>query len=171
MGNITSPPALSEYEFLVQKSCGNQVFGPETNYNLEPWPGLCSGQLMRRLADAARPVRPINLFDHIVALARQQHVTRGRKLRLDSTVVATTIHFPVDSTLLADGVHVLNSGDQRAKPILQATVERTRPLFRNRSRSVRRMTKQLIDTARRRGEQAAHDLRKIAEHRAATATR
>ncbi|MGH9482704.1 MAG: transposase, partial [Terriglobales bacterium] len=36
-------------------------------------------------------------------LAAQARVTRGRKLRVDGTVVETTIHHPTDSGLLGDG--------------------------------------------------------------------
>jgi transposase, IS5 family len=111
-----------------------------------------------RWANLIQPTTLQRLLDHVVDLARQHHVTRGRKLRLDSTVVETTIHYPVDSTLLADGVRVLTRTIQRAKPILHRTVDRARTLFRNRTRSVRRVTKQLIDAARRRGEQAAQEV-------------
>jgi IS5 family transposase len=112
-----------------------------------------------RWANLIQPDTLQQLLDHVVELARQHHLTRGRKLRLDSTVVETNIHYPVDSSLLADGVRVLTRTIQRAKPILQDKVERARTLFRNRTRSVRRVTKQLIDAARRRSEQAAQDLK------------
>ena len=112
-----------------------------------------------RWANLIQPDTLQRLLDHVVELARQHHLTRGRKLRLDSTVVETNIHYPVDSSLLADGVRVLMRTIQRAKPILQQTVERARTLFRNRTRSVRRVTKQLIDAARRRSEQSAQDLK------------
>jgi IS5 family transposase len=111
-----------------------------------------------RWANLIQPATLQQLLDHVVELARQHHVTRGRKLRLDSTLVATTIHYPVDSTLLADGVRVLTRTMERAKPILNETVERARTLFRNRTRSVRRVTKQLIDAARRRSEQATQEV-------------
>jgi len=110
-----------------------------------------------RWANLIQPATLQQLLDHVVELARQHHVTRGRKLRLDSTVVATNIHYPVDSTLLADGVRVLTRTIQRAKPILQETLESATALFRNRTRSVRRVTKQLIDAACRRSEQATQE--------------
>ena len=37
------------------------------------------------------------LFDRIVKLAVQRRVTRGRKMRVDTTVVETNIHYPNDS--------------------------------------------------------------------------
>lgn len=39
----------------------------------------------------------------VVELARSLKVTRGRKLRTDSTVVETNIHHPTDSRILGDG--------------------------------------------------------------------
>ena len=116
-----------------------------------------------RWANLVQPDTLQQLLDHVVALARQQRVTYGRKLRLDSTVVETTIHYPVDSTLLADGVRVLTRTILRAKPILQQVGSRTRTLFRDRTRSVRRVTRQLIDAARRRGEQASEEVKESYE--------
>jgi IS5 family transposase len=112
-----------------------------------------------RWANLIQPATLQQLLDHVVDLARQNRVTRGRKLRLDSTVVATTIHYPVDSTLLADGARVLTRTIQRAKPILQRTMAGARTLFRNRMRTVRRVTRQLIDATRRRGEAATEQVR------------
>jgi IS5 family transposase len=110
-----------------------------------------------RWANLIQPATLQQFLDQVVDLARQHHLTRGRKLRIDSTVVATNIHYPVDSTLLADGVRVLTRTIQRAKAMLNETVDRARTLFRNRTRSVRRVTKQLIDAARRPSEQATQD--------------
>ena len=51
-------------------------------------------------------------------LARHLAVTRGRKLRVDTTAVETTIHYPTDSGLLGDGVRVLARALRRAKAVL-----------------------------------------------------
>ncbi|HZG66673.1 MAG TPA: ISNCY family transposase, partial [Herpetosiphonaceae bacterium] len=112
-----------------------------------------------RWATLIQPATLQQLLEHVVELARQNRVTRGRKLRLDSTVVATTIHYPVDSTLLADGARVLTRTIQRAKAILTPSVARGRTIFRNRLGTVRRVTKQLIDATRRRGEAATEQVR------------
>ena len=74
------------------------------------------------------------------------------------------MHYPVDSTLLADGVRVLARTMRRAKPILEGTLERAGTLFRDRTGSVRRVTKHLIDATRRRGEQAAQDVQDRYRH-------
>jgi IS5 family transposase len=43
----------------------------------------------------------------LVDLARERKVVRGWKLRVDTTVVETNVHYPTDSSLLSDGVRVL----------------------------------------------------------------
>ncbi len=49
----------------------------------------------------------------VVARARTQRVAAGRKLRTDTTVAESNIHYPTDSTLLADGVRVLGRAVKR----------------------------------------------------------
>jgi IS5 family transposase len=105
-----------------------------------------------------RPKTLHQLHDHIVDVACDLKVTRGRKLRIDGTVVETNIHYSLDSTLLADGVRVLTRTIERAKAVLTDQVNLGCAAFRNRTRSVRQMIKELIDTARRRGESAADAL-------------
>jgi transposase, IS5 family len=56
-------------------------------------------------------------------------------------------------------MRVLARTIRRAKPLLEDTVERARTLFRDRTRSVRQATKELIDVSRRRGGQAAQDVK------------
>ena len=58
------------------------------------------------------------LNDRVVQLARSLKVTRGRKLRVDTTAVETNIHFPTDSGLLGDGVRVVSRLLRRAKAVL-----------------------------------------------------
>src|SRR6266540_1320026 len=71
-----------------------------------------------RWARVIRPSTLHDLLDHVVDLARQRKVTRGRKLRVDGTVVETNIHHPTDSTLLGDGVRVLSRIVGRAKQVI-----------------------------------------------------
>lgn len=85
-------------------------------------------------------------------------MTRGRKLRVDSAVVATAIHYPVDSTLLGDGVRVLNHALQCARRLVQPESDRARATFRDRTRSVRHVMRRLITTSRQRGEQVPAQL-------------
>jgi len=48
------------------------------------------------------------LFARVVELAKLRGVTKGRRLRVDTTVVEAPIHYPTDSGLLADAVRVLS---------------------------------------------------------------
>jgi IS5 family transposase len=111
-----------------------------------------------RWARLVRPETLERLLDHVVAVARQLKVTRGRKLRVDSTVVRTPIHHPTDSSLLADGVRVLCRLVRRARPAVEgalAGVRGAREAFRTRTRSARRALQQIHRAARRKGEAAA----------------
>jgi IS5 family transposase len=47
------------------------------------------------------------LHRQIVAQAQAEKVILSRKLRVDTTVVETNIHYLTDSALLGDGVRVL----------------------------------------------------------------
>jgi transposase, IS5 family len=81
-------------------------------------------------------------------------------MRTDGTVVETNIHHPTDSSLLADGVRVLGRLLSRAKAELP---EVPRRLFRNRSRSAKKLAREVVDAARRRGERAQQALRSAHE--------
>src|SRR5437879_13050976 len=49
----------------------------------------------------------------VVRLAREQGVTHGRKLRTDTSVVESNVHYPTDSSLLGDGIRVLSRSLER----------------------------------------------------------
>src|SRR4051794_37612051 len=107
-----------------------------------------------RWANLIQPATLHALLDHIVGLARQCTVTRGRKLRIDGTVVETNIHHPTDSTLLNDGVRVLSRALAKAKQVLPGTSALAHDAFRDRSRSAKRQMKRIMEAARQRGEHA-----------------
>jgi IS5 family transposase len=88
----------------------------------------------------------------VTELAQRLQVTRGRKLRIDSTVVETTIHHPSDSGLLADGVRVLSRLVRRAGDLLARGTE---PLFRDRTRSAKRLMRRIQASAAVTGRGAA----------------
>jgi IS5 family transposase len=112
-----------------------------------------------RWANLIGPETVAALNDRVVELARSLKVTRGRKLRIDATVVETDIHHPTDSRLLGDGVRVLSRLLRRAKTVLGEGAALGKAAFRTRTRSVRRLAQQLHRVARRKGEQAAEELR------------
>ena len=60
-----------------------------------------------RLAQALGPEVIEKIHGRIVALAHERAVVKGRRMRVDTTVVETNIHYPTDSGLMGDGVRVL----------------------------------------------------------------
>lgn len=92
-----------------------------------------------------RPETMAALNARVVQLACQRKVTRGRKLRVDGTVVETMIHHPSDSSLLTDGVRMLSRLVGRAKDQVPDLGAR---LVRNRTRSARRLGRQIADALR-----------------------
>jgi transposase, IS5 family len=98
------------------------------------------------------------LHERVVALARSLKVTRGRKLRVDSMVVETTIHHPTDSGLINDGVRVLSRLLRRTKAAMGSAAGLGSQAFRRRTRSTRRLVRQLHRLARRKGEEATATL-------------
>jgi len=68
----------------------------------------------------------------IMNLAIDNKLARGRKLRMDGTVVETTIHHPTDSRLLVDSVRVLGRTLTRAKTLLGSGTQLGKETFRNR---------------------------------------
>lgn len=107
-----------------------------------------------RWANLIQPDTLHSLLDHMTRLARTLKVTRGRKLRMDGTVVETNVHYPTDSSLLTDGVRVLSRTLKKAQAVLQRTASLAQEAFCDRRRSARRQAQAIEDALRRRGEQA-----------------
>jgi IS5 family transposase len=100
----------------------------------------------------AKLVQPTTLEgfnERILALAIESKLTRGRKLRMDGTVVETMIHHPTDSSLLADSVRVIGRTLTRAKKLLGDHTELTKEAFRNRTRSAKRAARRIAQLSRR----------------------
>ncbi len=123
---------------------------------LEPVP---DDSTLIRWANQVGPKTIEQINDRVVELARSLKVTRGRKLRTDSTVVETNIHHPTDSKTLSDGVRVLSRLLHRAKEVVGQGVELAKDVFRSRTRSVRRLAQQIHRVSRRKGEEAAESLK------------
>jgi IS5 family transposase len=96
-----------------------------------------------RWANLIQPATLHRLLDRVTELARARKVTRGRQLRLDSTVVETEIHHPSDSTLLADRVRLLSRLVQRAKLVVSAGASAGRELWRDRTRAAKRLARRI----------------------------
>jgi IS5 family transposase len=90
-----------------------------------------------------RPETLQRLNQRVVQLAYAHGVTDGKKLRSDSTVIETNIHYPTDSRLLSDSARVLGRLLGYARELLTPQSATEKPLFRNRSRRARRLARQI----------------------------
>lgn len=89
------------------------------------------------------------IHQRVVAIAQEQKIISGRKMRVDTTVVETDIHYPTDASLLGDGVRVLT----RAMKRITALAGCVGVKLRDRTRSTRRCLVQIGRASRSRGEQ------------------
>lgn len=96
-----------------------------------------------RWAQLIQPATLEAFNERLLALAVAQKLTRGRKLRMDAMVVETNIHYPSDSSLLADGVRVLGRSLTRAKALVGQAAELGKTVFRNRTRSAKRAAREV----------------------------
>jgi hypothetical protein len=85
---------------------------------------------------ALRPDVIEQLHRQVVEVAKRAGVTHGRRFRIDTTVVETSVHYPTDSTLLGDGVRVLTRTMERASTALGDRSGRTRNRLRSATRRV-----------------------------------
>jgi IS5 family transposase len=86
-------------------------------------------------------------------------VTRGRKLRVDTTAVETDIHFPTDSGLIGDGVRVVSRLLRRARAALSEAATGLKEALRSQVRTVRKLSQQLRRIARRKGDRGREALK------------
>ena len=77
------------------------------------------------------------LHERVVMLARTDLKLQGRRVRVDTTVVETNIHYPTDSTLLLDGIRVLTRAAQRVAATTGQMALRIRSRLRAANRRVR----------------------------------
>jgi IS5 family transposase len=101
-----------------------------------------------RLGQALGPEVIHEIHERIVQLAQEEKVVAGRKMRLDTTVVESNIHYPTDSSLLGDGVRVLT----RTMKKIEQEVGQTGTKIRNWMRSVAHRLIELGKSGRGRGE-------------------
>ncbi|HJQ63927.1 MAG TPA: ISNCY family transposase [Burkholderiales bacterium] len=87
------------------------------------------------------------IHDRMVKIAQERAIVAGRRMRVDTTVVETNIHYPTDSTLLGDGVRVLTRTMKKITDIVGAVGHQ----LRDRSRSVKLRLFEIARIARAKG--------------------
>jgi len=96
------------------------------------------------------------IHERMVKIAQHKRVTEGRRMRVDTTVVETNIHYPTDSSLLGDGVRVLIRAMKRITKIAGAAGAK----LRDRSRSVKLRVLDIARAARSKAKQGQEKLRR-----------
>src|ERR1700751_4985447 len=89
------------------------------------------------------------VHERMVKIAQDQGVVEGRRMRVDTTVVETNVHYPTDSSLLGDGVRVLIRTMKKITKIAGAAGT----TLRDRSRSVNMRVLEIARAARAKGRQ------------------
>lgn len=119
------------YETLEREVRANVVYRSFCRVGVEKVP---DAKTLVRIGQAIGGDTIRELHDRIVALAQERGLVRGRKMRVDTTVVETNVHYPTDSGLLNDGARVLT---RTMKAIEQKAGGLPRKV-RNRMRSVKK---------------------------------
>lgn len=110
-----------------------------------------------RQARALGPEIVKRIHERMVALALENKVIQGRRMRVDTTVVETNIHYPTDSSLLGDGTRVLT----RLMKNVTAIAGEAGTKMRDRMRSIQRNVMRIGRAARIKGERGKKALAAI----------
>jgi transposase, IS5 family len=87
------------------------------------------------------------VHDRLIKIARDHGIVVGGRMRVDTTVVESNIHYPTDSTLLGDAVRVLIRTMKKITDIVGAVGTK----LRDRSRSVKLRLFEIARIARAKG--------------------
>ena len=136
------------YQTLEQEVRANLVYREFTRIGGEKVP---DAKTMVRLGQALGPKVIGKIHKRVVKLARKSKVARGRRMRLDTTVVESDIHYPSDSSLLGDAVRVIT----RTIAKIERGVGAAGTKFRNRMRSVNHRLIEIGRSVRSRSEEMA----------------
>jgi transposase, IS5 family len=113
----------------------------------------------RTMGNLARQLGPQaieQLHRRVVEIAQEHKIATGRKMRVDTTVVETDIHYPTDSTLLGDGVRVLT----RIMKKVTAVAGKAGTQMRDRSRSAKLKVLAIARASRNKTEQGRQRMKK-----------
>ena len=129
------------YAVLEREVRANLVYRDFTRVGAEKMP---DAKTMGRWGVALGPAVVKEVHDRIVQIAQARNVVQGRKMRVDTTVVESNIHYPTDSSLLGDGVRVLTRSMRKITELAGAVGAK----LRDRSRSVKWRVLEIARAAR-----------------------
>ncbi|MGH9579032.1 MAG: transposase, partial [Terriglobales bacterium] len=149
------------YAVLEREVRANLVYRQFTRVGAERVP---DAKTLGKLGLALGPEVIERIHNRVVAIAREKRIVQGRRLRVDTTVVETNIHYPTDSSLLGDGVRVLTRTMKRIAKLSGAAGAK----LRERTRAVRYRLVEIGRATRSRTEHAKQKLKQIYEKLLAT---
>jgi IS5 family transposase len=117
---------------------------------------LTSSGTMGNLARQLGPEVIEKLHQRVVEIALESKIATGGKMRVDTTVVETDIHYPTDSSLLGDGVRVLT----RVMKKVTAVAGKAGTQMRDRSRSTKLKVLAIARASRNKTEQGRQKMKK-----------
>lgn len=103
---------------------------------------------LARIAQALGGEVIAELHRRLVEIAQEEGVVQGRKLRVDTTVVETNIHYPTDSSLLGDGARTLT---RSMKQIEKQAGGKLKRKVRDRTRSINKRVIAIATASRHKG--------------------
>jgi IS5 family transposase len=140
------------FEVLSREVRANLVYREFTHIGAAKVPDeKTMGNLARQLGPEA--IEKLN--QRMVEIAVENKVTAGRKMRVDTTVVETNVHYPTDSTLLGDGVRVLT----RVMKKVMAVAGKAGTQMRDRSRSTKLKVLAIARASRNKTEQGRQKMK------------
>jgi transposase, IS5 family len=83
----------------------NLIYRRFTHFDAEVTPNFST---FSRLFALLSPAVTQQIHHRVVGLACAHGAAQGRRVRVDTTVVESNVHYPTDSTLLGDGVRILS---------------------------------------------------------------
>jgi IS5 family transposase len=134
------------YDTLEREVRANLVYRAFTRIGDEKVP---DAKTLARLGQVIGPELIGELHERLMELARERGVVQGRKMRVDTTVVETNIHYPTDSGLLGDGARVLTRTMKKVEKAAGGLKKR----IRDRMRSVNKKVIAIALTGRVKGPQ------------------
>jgi len=106
---------------LERELRSNLVYRRFTHFDADTTPDFT---VFSRSFALLSPAVTAEIHQRVLSLACEQGAAQGRRLRTDSTVVESNVHYPTDSSLLGDGIRVLSRSLQRiAKECKNGAVE------------------------------------------------
>ena len=135
------------FDTLEREVRANLVYRDFTRIGMGKVP---DAKTLARIAQALGGEVIAELHRRLVEIAQEEGVIQGRKLRVDTTVVETNIHYPTDSSLLGDGARVLT----RTMKKIETRAGQMKRKVRNRMRSISKRVVAIAAASRHKGPEA-----------------